>query len=205
MRLLREAGAIIVGKTVQPNSDICAGTDAQPGESCPYAWRFLKWFRGRSGRRHGASGVGDANRGFAYPAGLLLRRGWLCGREGPILNCRDNRRLSHSFDSLGLIYQDRSGLSGSMGIPQPIRNSRTGSAHRIRLNFCSGAEVGLGEVSKEMSEALIAANQPQPQLGFHFSVWSEHGMVRDLAEQHATVMASEASAARTKSWHTTMN
>jgi len=66
---LRNAGAIIVGKT----GDLRAGQDPQPAPSRTHARRIIQRFRGCGRRRHGAAGGGHPDQRIGDPASGVLR------------------------------------------------------------------------------------------------------------------------------------
>ena len=198
VRLLREAGAIIVGKTVTTEFGYFApGPTRNPVNPAHTPG-------GSSSGSAAAVAAGMVPLALGtQTAGSLTRPASYCGVAG-FVAAKDQfstagiTGLSHSLDSLGLIsrtVRDVRYAWESLSRFETVEQEQP--IGPVELLLWGGS--GLGELSKEMSEALIAAESTlSTQLGFHFSVWSEHGMVRDLAEQHATVMASEASAARTE-------
>ena len=196
VRLLREAGAIIVGKTVTTEFGYFApGPTRNPVNPAHTPG-------GSSSGSAAAVAAGMVPLALGtQTAGSLTRPASYCGVAG-FVAAKDQfstagvTGLSHSFDSLGLITRTVRDLRyawESLSRFETVEHD--GPLDSVELLLWDGS--GLGEVSTEMSAALIAAESTlSRQLGFHFSEWSDHGMVRDLAEQHATVMASEASAAR---------
>ncbi|MGO4806941.1 amidase [Arthrobacter sp. 2MCAF15] len=196
VRLLREAGAIIVGKTVTTEFGYFApGPTRNPVNPAHTPG-------GSSSGSAAAVAAGMVPLALGtQTAGSLTRPASYCGVAG-FVAAKDQfpttgiTGLSHSLDSLGLITRTVADLRyawESLSRFETVEQDEPLGS--VRLLLWAGS--GLGELSREMSAALTAAqatlgNEP----GFHFTDWSDHGMVRDLAEHHATVMASEASAAR---------
>lgn len=196
VRLLREAGAVVLGKTVTTEFGYFSpgptrnpvNTEHTPGGSSSGSAAAV------------AAGMVPLALG-TQTAGSLTRPASYCGVAGFVsaqgqFSMTGITGLSPSLDSLGLLGRTVKdvryawdALSGHK--PSELLNNR----NSMDLLFWNGS--GLDELAPPMTEALQHASR---LLGkshqIHLTEWSDHELIRDLASHHATVMAAEAAVER---------
>ncbi|WP_426990396.1 amidase [Pseudarthrobacter sp. Y6] len=196
VRLLREAGAVIIGKTVTTEFGYF-----KPGPT-----------RNPANLQHtpGGSSSGSAAAVAAgviplalgtQTAGSLTRPASFCGAAGfvaPIgtFSLHGVTGLSHSLDTLGFLAHSVADLHFVWNAlaKRPGRDSGSDSDKPTRVLLWNGS--GLGDVSTEMACALEQAATNLGSTGGHVTEWSEHDLIKQLAEAHADVMAYEAARER---------
>lgn len=196
VRLLREAGAVVLGKTVTTEFGYFSpgptrnpvNSEHTPGGSSSGSAAAV------------AAGVVPLALG-TQTAGSLTRPASYCGVAGFVaaqgqFSMTGITGLSKSFDSLGLlarsvkdVHYAWDALSGHK--PSEPRDNRTSAD----LLFWNGS--GLDELTPHMTEALqhassLLSNGHQ----VHLTAWADHELIRELATDHATVMAAEAAVER---------
>ncbi|MBB6406355.1 amidase [Arthrobacter sp. AZCC_0090] len=198
VKLLRQAGAVVMGKTVTTEFGYFA-----PGPT-----------RNPANRAHtpGGSSSGSAAAVAAgmvplaigtQTAGSLTRPASFCGVAGFVapkgqFSMSGVTGLSPSLDSLGFLARTVTDLhlawSALIGDGPASEHTVDGvSAHLLLWNGR-----GLGEVSADMATAVEQAVAAISHEGVHCEDWTDHDIVRRLADDHATIMAFEA--ARERSW-----
>lgn len=198
VKLLRQAGAVVMGKTVTTEFGYFA-----PGPT-----------RNPANPAHtpGGSSSGSAAAVAAgmvpltigtQTAGSLTRPASFCGVAGFVaakgrFSMSGVTGLSPSLDSLGFLARTVPDLhlvwSALVGDPLAPEDKADGDFPLLLLWNGSG----LGEVSTDMAAAVEVAATAINREGGHCRQWTDHDVVRRLADDHAVVMAFEA--ARERSW-----
>ncbi|WP_284752076.1 amidase [Arthrobacter sp. efr-133-R2A-120] len=198
VKLLRRAGAVVMGKTVTTEFGYFA-----PGPT-----------RNPTNPAHtpGGSSSGSAAAVAAgmvplaigtQTAGSLTRPASFCGVAGFVaakgqFSMSGVTGLSPSLDSLGFVARTVTDLHlawcALIGDELASKDKADGNSVRLLLWNSSG----LGEVSADMAAAVEQAVAAISHEGFHCEDWTDHDVVRRLADDHATIMAFEA--ARERSW-----
>jgi Asp-tRNA(Asn)/Glu-tRNA(Gln) amidotransferase A subunit family amidase len=136
-------------------------------------------------------------------AGSLTRPASFCGVAGFVaakgqFSMSGVTGLSPSLDSLGFLARTVADLhlawSALMSNGSPSED--TTDVDSARLQLWNGS--GLGEVSADMTTAVEQAIAAIRHEGVHCEAWTDHDVVRRLADDHATIMAFEA--ARERCW-----
>ncbi|WP_066285256.1 amidase [Arthrobacter sp. B6] len=196
VRLLREAGAVVLGKTVTTEFGYFspgptrnpANPDHTPG--------------GSSSGSAAAVAAGTVSLALGtQTAGSLIRPASYCGVAGFVaaqgqFAMTGITGLSRSLDSLGLLARNVKDLRyawNALGGYDAIKvQDNPGS---VDLLFWNGS--GLDDLTPDMTEALDHASAV---LGnghdIHLTEWTDHELIRALAKDHATVMAAEAAVER---------
>ncbi|WP_311215402.1 MULTISPECIES: amidase [unclassified Arthrobacter] len=193
---LKDAGAIVIGKTVTTEFGYFKpGPTRNPvnPEHTP------------GGSSSGsAAAVASGAVGLALgtqTAGSLTRPASYCGVTGFVtahkqFSMAGVAGLSHSLDTLGLLTRTVGDMSFAWhalsGLEIP--NSSTGP-EPLRLLIWKGSD--LGDLSSGMTNALeatVRSLRGQPNISL--TEWTNHSLIQQLAEDHATVMAVEAASAR---------
>jgi Asp-tRNA(Asn)/Glu-tRNA(Gln) amidotransferase A subunit family amidase len=196
VRLLREAGAVVLGKTVTTEFGYFSpgptrnpvNTEHTPGGSSSGSAAAV------------AAGVVPLAIG-TQTAGSLTRPACYCGVAGFVaaqgqFSMTGITGLSKSLDSLGL-------LARSVKEVRYAWDSLSGHKASEPRDILTSADIlvwngsGLDELSPHMTEALqhtssLLSNGHQ----IHVIEWADHELIRDLATDHATVMAAEAAVER---------
>ncbi|MGO4860361.1 amidase [Arthrobacter sp. 2MCAF14] len=198
VKLLRQAGAVVMGKTVTTEFGYFA-----PGPT-----------RNPANPAHtpGGSSSGSAAAVAAgmiplaigtQTAGSLTRPASFCGVAGFVaakgqFSMSGVTGLSPSLDSLGFLARTVADLhlvwSALTPMAPPSANTIGGDSPRLLLWNGSG----LGEVSTDMGAAVELAAAAVNREGGQCRQWTDHDVVHQLANDHATVMAFEA--ARERAW-----
>lgn len=193
VQLLRSAGAVVVGKTVTTEFGYFKpGPTRNPAnpEHTP---------GGSSSGSAAAVAAGTVPLALGtQTAGSLTRPASFCGAAGFVaatgtFSLAGVAGLSHSLDSLGFVCRTVADLryvwDALRDASQPVPPAAHGEAASLLL--WDGSQ--LGELSPAMSVALDQAKSALPG---GVAEWSEHGLVAQLADAHATVMAYEAARER---------
>ncbi|MGO4584561.1 amidase [Arthrobacter sp. 2RAF6] len=198
VKLLRQADAVVMGKTVTTEFGYFA-----PGPT-----------RNPANPAHtpGGSSSGSAAAVAAgmiplaigtQTAGSLTRPASFCGVAGFVaakgqFSMSGVTGLSPSLDSLGFLARTVADLhlvwSALTPMAPPSANTIDGDSPRLLL--WNGSS--LGEISTDMAAAVELAAVALDREGAHCRQWTDHDVVRQLARDHATVMAFEA--ARERAW-----
>ncbi len=198
VKLLRQAGAVVMGKTVTTEFGYFA-----PGPT-----------RNPTNPAHtpGGSSSGSAAAVAAgmvplalgtQTAGSLTRPASFCGVAGFVgakgqFSTSGITGLSPSLDSLGFLARTVADLhlAWSAMIGDELASEDKADGDSVRLLLWNGS--GLGEVSADMVAAVEQAVAAISHEGVHCEDWTDHDVVRRLADDHATIMAFEA--ARERFW-----
>ncbi|MBT2522562.1 amidase [Arthrobacter sp. ISL-28] len=196
VRLLRDAGAVIVGKTVTTEFGYF-----KPGPTRNPA--NLSHTPGGS-----SSGSAAAVAAGAVPlalgtqtAGSLTRPASFCGAAGFVaptgtFSLEGVTGLSHSLDTLGFLapsVADLHFLWEALKNPVPATPAKDAD-QPARVLLWNGS--GLGQISTDMTAAVEDAGARVAADGGSVGEWSEHDLIRRLSEAHMDVMAFEAAQER---------
>ncbi|UKA60537.1 amidase [Arthrobacter sp. FW306-2-2C-D06B] len=198
VKLLRQAGAVVMGKTVTTEFGYFApGPTRNPVNPAHTPG-------GSSSGSAAAVAAGMVPLAIGtQTAGSLTRPASFCGVAGFVaakgqFSTTGITGLSPSLDSLGFLARTVADLrlvwSTLMGSDAGLLDLPDDGAPRILLWNGSG----LGEVSADMAAAVERAAAAMRHSGAPCAEWSSHSVVRQLADDHATIMAFEA--ARERSW-----
>jgi Asp-tRNA(Asn)/Glu-tRNA(Gln) amidotransferase A subunit family amidase len=196
VRLLREAGAIVIGKTVTTEFGYF-----KPGPTRNPA--NLSHTPGGS-----SSGSAAAVGGGIVPlalgtqtAGSLTRPAAFCGAAGFVaptgtFSLRGVTGLSHSLDSLGFLASSVADLHFVWNSlkEDPLGDPATGTRDPASVLLWNGS--GLGEISGDMNAAVVQAAETVRAAGGAVSEWQQHDHIRKLSQAHAEIMAYEAAQER---------
>ena len=196
VHLLREAGAVILGKTVTTEFGYFS-----PGPTRnPVNPAHTPGGSSSGSAAAVAAGVVSLALG-TQTAGSLTRPASYCGVAGCVaahgqFSMSGITGLSKSLDSLGLLARSVNDLryawDALSGHPASETQDSPGSLDILLWNGS-----GLDELTADMTEALDHASSVLGNgQGIHLSQWSDHELVRGLAKDHATVMAAEAAVER---------
>lgn len=192
VRLLRDAGAVVLGKTVTTEFGYFSpGPTRNPvnPEHTP---------GGSSSGSAAAVAAGTVPLALGtQTAGSLTRPASYCGVAGFVaaqgqFTMTGITGLSKSLDSLGLLARSvkdlRYAWDALSGYDAIETQDNAGSADLLLWNGS-----GLDELTPDMTEAL---DQTSTALSnghdIHLTEWTDHELIRGLAKDHATVMAAEA-------------
>ena len=196
VRLLRQAGAVILGKTVTTEFGYFspgptrnpANPDHTPG--------------GSSSGSAAAVAAGTVSLALGtQTAGSLIRPASYCGVAGFVaaqgqFAMTGITGLSRSLDSLGLLARSVKDLRyawnalGGHGAIEAQDNPGS-----LDLLLWNGS--GLDDLTPDMTEVLDHASSVLSNgHNIHLSEWTDHELIRALAKDHATVMAAEAAVER---------
>ncbi|WAH97320.1 amidase [Arthrobacter sp. MMS18-M83] len=198
VKLLRQAGAVVMGKTVTTEFGYFA-----PGPTRNPANPAHTPGGSSSGSAAAvASGMVPLAIG-TQTAGSLTRPASFCGVAGFVaakgqFSMSGVTGLSPSLDSLGFLARTVADLhlvwSALTPMAPPSANTIAGDSPRLLLWNGSA----LGEISTDMAAAVELAAVAMNREGGQCRQWTDHDLVRQLASDHATVMAFEA--ARERAW-----
>jgi Asp-tRNA(Asn)/Glu-tRNA(Gln) amidotransferase A subunit family amidase len=198
VRLLRQSGAVVMGKTVTTEFGYFApGPTRNPANPANTPG-------GSSSGSAAAVAAGMVPLALGtQTAGSLTRPASFCGVAGFVaakgqFSTTGITGLSPSLDSLGFLARTVADLrlvwSTLMGSEAESIDIPDDGAPRLLLWNGSG----LGEVSADMAAAVEHAAAAIRHQGALCAEWTDHDVVRRLADDHATIMAFEA--ARERSW-----
>ncbi len=194
--LLKEAGAIVIGKTVTTEFGYF-----RPGPTRnPVNPEHTPGGSSSGSAAAVASGAVALALG-TQTAGSLTRPASFCGVTGFVaahkqFSLSGVTGLSHSLDTLGLLTRTVGDMSYAWhalrGLESPIDSA---DPKPLRLLLWRGSD--LGEISFDMTRALEAVER-NLRSDSHVSVaeWTNHALIKQLTEDHATVMAVEAAQER---------
>ncbi|WP_285320824.1 amidase [Pseudarthrobacter sp. lyk4-40-TYG-27] len=196
VRLLREAGAVVIGKTVTTEFGYF-----KPGPT-----------RNPANLAHtpGGSSSGSAAAVAAdvvplalgtQTAGSLTRPAAFCCAAGFVtptgtFSLEGVTGLSHSLDTLGFLAPHVADLHLVWDIltHQPAKVLQAGTDEPVRILLWNGS--GLGDVSPAMDAAVGFAADTLIAGGAAVNDWQQHDLIQQLCEAHADVMAYEAAEER---------
>ena len=196
VHLLREAGAVILGKTVTTEFGYFS-----PGPTRnPVNPAHTPGGSSSGSAAAVAAGVVSLALG-TQTAGSLTRPASYCGVAGFVaaqgqFSMSGITGLSKSLDSLGLLASTVKDLRYAWDALSGHQASETqDSSGSLDLLLWNGS--GLDELTADMTEALDHTSQVLGNgQGIHLTQWTDHELVRGLAKNHATVMAAEAAVER---------
>lgn len=198
VKLLRQAGAVVMGKTVTTEFGYFA-----PGPTRNPANPAHTPGGSSSGSAAAvASGMVPLAIG-TQTAGSLTRPASFCGVAGFVsargqFSMSGVTGLSPSLDSLGFLTPTVADLhlawSALTPVAPPSANTIDGGSPRLLL--WNGSS--LGEISTDMAAAVELAAVAMGREGAQCRHWTDHDVIRQLASDHAAVMAFEA--ARERAW-----
>lgn len=196
VRLLRDSGAVILGKTVTTEFGYFSpGPTRNPANPAHTPG-------GSSSGSAAAVAAGTVSLALGtQTAGSLIRPASYCGVAGFVaaqgqFAMTGITGLSRSLDSLGLLARSVkdlryawNALSGNGAIKA---QDNPGS---VDLLLWNGS--GLDDLTPDMTEALGHASSVLSNgHDIHLTEWTDHELIRALAKDHATVMAAEAAVER---------
>lgn len=196
VRLLRQAGAIVLGKTVTTEFGYFApGPTRNPVNPAHTPG-------GSSSGSAAAVAAGTIPLALGtQTAGSLTRPASFCGVAGFVaptgqFSMTGITGLSPSLDSLGFLARTVGDLHFVWNVlmrtePGPTAGDDGGPPHLLLWNGS-----GLGEVSVDMRDAVERAAATISGQGAHCVAWTDDGVVHKLAAAHGTVMAYEAARER---------
>jgi Asp-tRNA(Asn)/Glu-tRNA(Gln) amidotransferase A subunit family amidase len=198
VKLLRLAGAVVMGKTVTTEFGYFApGPTRNPANPAHTPG-------GSSSGSAAAVAAGMVPLAIGtQTAGSLTRPASFCGVAGFVtakgqFSTSGITGLSPSLDSLGFLARTVADLQlawcALIGDEPASEDKADGDSARLLL--WNGSS--LGEVSADMAAAVEQATAAISHEGVHCEDWTDHNLVRRLADDHATIMAFEA--ARERSW-----
>lgn len=196
VRLLREAGAVVLGKTVTTEFGYFS-----PGPTRnPVNIEHTPGGSSSGSAAAVAAGVVPLALG-TQTAGSLTRPASYCGVAGFVtahgqFSMTGVTGLSKSLDSLGLLARSVKDVHYAWDALSGHKASGP-LDHRTPVDLLLWNGSGLDELTPHMAEALqhtssLLSNGRQ----IHLTEWADHELIRDLANDHATVMAAEAAAER---------
>lgn len=194
VQLLREAGAVLMGKTVTTEFGYFApGPTRNPANTAHTPG-------GSSSGSAAAVAAGTIPLALGtQTAGSLTRPASFCGVAGFVaptgqFSMAGITGLSHSLDSLGFLARTVADLRFAWAalLGGSVESADDDGAPRLLL--WDGSE--LGEVSTEMSAAVELAATAIGREGAECVEWSDPTVVQQLAAAHGTVMAFEAARER---------
>lgn len=201
VRLLREAGAVVLGKTVTTEFGYFS-----PGPTRnPVNPAHTPGGSSSGSAAAVAAGVVPLALG-TQTAGSLTRPASYCGVAGFVaaqgqFSMAGITGLSTSLDSLGILARSVNDLryawAALCGHEAIEAIEARDIPATVNVLFWNGSE--LDELTVDMTEALDQTSSVLTQdHGVHLTEWTNHELVRGLAKSHATVMAAEAAVERSE-------
>ncbi|SKB73196.1 Asp-tRNAAsn/Glu-tRNAGln amidotransferase A subunit [Arthrobacter sp. 31Cvi3.1E] len=192
VRLLRKAGAIIMGKTVTTEFGyFTPGPTRNPADLCHTPG-------GSSSGSAAAVAAGTVPLALGtQTAGSLTRPASFCGAAGLVaatgtFPLDGVAGLSESLDTLGFLASTVADLHVVWSALSPTRFSPETSNDDAPAHVLVWDGSGLGNVGPEMVAAVDLAAAALVLEGGTVDLWKEHDLLTRLAEAHAEVMAYEA-------------
>jgi Asp-tRNA(Asn)/Glu-tRNA(Gln) amidotransferase A subunit family amidase len=196
VRLLRQAGAVVIGKTVTTEFGYF-----KPGPTRNPA-NLLHTPGGSSSGSAASVAAGVVPLALGtQTAGSLTRPASFCGAAGFVaptgtFSLEGVTGLSPSLDTLGFLTRSVAELHFLWGAltKRPPAEPNAGADEQFRVLLWNGS--ALGEISTDMAAAVEQTAASVRANGGLLADWSEHDLIRQLSEAHANVMAYEAARER---------